>query len=177
MPFQNVVRAARLDASVYPELKNRPTAIAEAFGVVSLVGAVNIIGKVLGAEMGNLALFIIAGVVGGIGSLVAWAIGTIVIWWVGTTLLRGRATYGQLLRCTGFTYAPMALSLFFFIPAFGVLLFFAGSIWSFMALVLAIREVLGVTSGRAVVLALTAALVILVLQFVIGFGAGLTGAG
>ena len=77
-----------------------------------------------------------------IGSVLGWLL------WAGITLIVGRALggtadYGEMVRVLGFAHSPRALGI---VPGFGLF----GAIWSLVASVVAIREGLDFSTGKAV---------------------------
>ena len=87
--------------------------------------------------------------VGIIRGVASWAIWALVIWIVGTTILRTAETeadWGQLARGTGFAQTPGILNVLFFIPVVGGLISLVTFFWTFVAMVIAVRQSLDYTS-------------------------------
>jgi hypothetical protein len=146
-----MVRAAKLDASLYEEVEADESALAQAMGVVALHS--------IAAGIGSAKLGGFSGAIGGIlVAFVGWFLWSYITYLVGTKLLpesQTQASYGQLLRCLGFAAAPGLLLVLGFIPLLGwlvdVLVFF----WLLAAMVVAIRQALDYSgTGRAVAVAL-----------------------
>jgi hypothetical protein len=142
-----MVRAAKLDATLFAEVDRDESANGEAMGVV-------IISSVC-AGIGSTGLSGPFGLVGGaLAALVGWFIWAFLAHFVGTRLLpeaQTRADLAQVLRAVGFAAAPGVIRIFAFIPFLGTLINVAASLWMLAAFVVAVRQVLAYTStGRAV---------------------------
>jgi hypothetical protein len=141
-----MLRAARLDVHVYEEVEHDQGATGQALLIVLLAAVAGGIGGGLAEGLGGL----IAGV---IGSLLYWAVLSGAAYLVGSRLLAGKqtqATWGQVLRTVGFAYTPGLLSIFGFIPILGPILLLVISIWILVGAILAIRQALDFTTGRAI---------------------------
>ena len=71
-------------------------------------------------------------------------------WLIGATILKTEHTeadWGQLARCTGFAQTPRLLNVFFFVPNYiGFVIAIVAAIWSFAAMIIAVRQSLDYTS-------------------------------
>jgi len=139
--FQDrVVGAIRLQAATFEEVEHDTTAMSQA-GLVVLGAAVA--GAIGALQYG---FFGVGGLVLGIVfALIGWAIGAAVIWIVGTRLLPGKNTqadYQEVLRTVGFAQAPGLLAVLGIIPYLGSLIRVVVSIWTLVALVIAVRQAL-----------------------------------
>jgi hypothetical protein len=147
-----MIRAAKLEVDLYEEVEHDLGATGQALLVVVIVAVVSGIGAALagggaGGAMGGLIFGIIR-------ALVGWAVWSLLMYWIGTAFFRGKATYGELLRCVGFAYVPSSLSFFVFIPVLGGLLALAGAIWALIAMIIAVRQALDVSTGKAIITAI-----------------------
>lgn len=147
MLLERMIRAAKLDVSLYEEVEADPGLMKEAGLVVVLASLAAGIGTITQAGLTGL-LF------GTIAALVGWFIWAYLTLIIGTKLLPGPATeadYGQLLRAVGFSSAPGVVRVLGIIPAIGPAIQFIVSIWMLVAMVVAVRQALDYTStGRAV---------------------------
>jgi hypothetical protein len=97
---------------------------------------------------------------------------------VGTKIFKTRetsATWGELLRTIGFSNSPGVFRFFSFVPYIGGVIAFAASIWSLVAGVIAIRQALDFSTGRAIATAIVGWIIYMVIIFLITFlflGAG-----
>jgi hypothetical protein len=140
-----MVRASKLDVSLYEEVEADQTAMGQAMGVVVLSS----IAAGIGSEGG------LGGIVMGmIAALAGWFIWAYITYFVGTRLLpepETKADHTELLRTIGFSSAPGVIRVLGFIPFLGGLINLAASIWMLIAMVIAVRQALDYkTTGRAV---------------------------
>jgi hypothetical protein len=142
-----IIRAAKLDVSLYEEVEADKTAMGQAMGVVVLSSIAAGIGTI--AIRGPMAI-----VTGTIGALIGWYIWAFLTYWIGTKLLpepQTKADVGELLRTIGFSSSPGLIRVLGFIPVLGGIILFGASIWMLVAMVIAVRQALDYKStGRAV---------------------------
>jgi len=153
-----MIRAARLDANFYVQVMNDPAAIRQALIVVLIYSLFAGIGASLltlpDVDSGQFVLNLFVGL---FSALVLWFVWSFVCYFIGTTLFKGPqtpwrvvATYGELLRATGFASTPGILMIFILIPGIGVFLLLAAIVWMFIATVIAVREALDFSTWRAI---------------------------
>jgi hypothetical protein len=148
--LERVIGALRLDAATYEEVEHDETSLGQAAGVVVLAALAAAIGS---AGRGG------AGAVGAVfGSLVGWLVSTALIWVIGVYWMKHTSDYRELLRTLGFASAPNMLAVLAGIPLLGGLAALAGWLWSLAAFVVAVRQALDVTTGRALWVCLLAVL-------------------
>ena len=142
-----MIRAAKLDASLYEEVEADAGATSQAMTVVVISSLAAGVGA-FGAE-GIPMMF-----VGVLAALIGWFIWALLTWLIGTKLLatpQTQADLGQLLRVTGFSAAPGVLRVVGFIPLLGPAISFLAGVWMLVAMVIAVRQALDYDStGRAV---------------------------
>jgi hypothetical protein len=149
---ERLVGAMKLDAAVYDEIEHDPTSMGQAAGVVVLAALATAIGGAGGPGA--------PGLVGGvIGSLLGWLASTAVVWLIGVRFMQHTSDYAELLRTLGFASAPRLLAILGFIPIFGFLVFLLAGILGLVAYVIAVRQALDVTTGRAILVCVLAYLV------------------
>ena len=140
-----MIRASKLDVSLYEEVEADQTAMGQAMGVVVLSSIAAGIGS--GGGFGGI-------VVGMIAALIGWFIWAYITYFVGTRLLpetQTQADHTELLRTIGFSSAPGVIRVLGFIPFLGGLINLVASIWMLIAMVIAVRQALDyTTTGRAV---------------------------
>jgi hypothetical protein len=157
-----VIGAIRLDPATYEEVEHDTDATWQAAVVV----AVAAIFSGVGSSGGNTQ-----GLVGGVlAAVVFWAIFALFAYLVGAYLLKGpqtSATFGEVLRALGFSYAPSLIAILGLIPGIGFLFAFIAAIWSLIASVIALRQALEVSTGRAVAVVIVAFLAMFVVVAVI----------
>ena len=177
--WSRMIRAARLDIDLYEEVEADTSANLQAFAAVVLVGLATGIGTGIGGVIEHDAIWFLWGILVGLAaSIGGWLLWALFAYVLGTTVFRGpetEATYGQLLRTLGFAHSPGVLRILSFIPFLGGLLSFAASVWVLVAGVIAGRQALDFSTGRAIATCLVGWLVyMLILFLVVGFviGAG-----
>jgi hypothetical protein len=160
------VAAARLDVTVYEEVEADSTANGQA----ALVVAVTAVAQAIGSS-GNGVGDAIGSV---IGTLLGWLIWSGVTYLIGAGVFKGTATYGELLRTLGFAQAPGVFYVLGVIPGLGDLFELVVAVWILVAGIIAIRQALDITTGKAILVAVLGwlALLIPVLFFGAGFLAG-----
>lgn len=152
--------AALLDIATYEEVEADTTATAQAAGVVAIVAVCTAIGS-WGPAGGR-------GVIGGlISAFAAWLLWSAVTYVIGDKLLGGTATWGELLRTLGFAQAPGVFFILGIIPFLGWLVWVAVGVWLLVTGIIAIRQALDFTTGRAIGTALLGWLLIMVLRWLL----------
>jgi hypothetical protein len=149
--LERVIGALRLDAATYDEIEHDESSLGQAAGVVALAAVAAAIGT---AGRGG------GGAVGAVfGSLLGWLISTAFIWVVGVYWMKHTSGYKELLRTLGFASAPNVLAVIGGIPVLGGIATLVAGLWSLAAFVVAARQALDVTTGRAVLVCVLAVLV------------------
>ena len=78
------------------------------------------------------------------------------------------ADWGQLARCTGFAQTPWLLSVLSFLPFVGVLILLVAFIWSFVAMMVGVRQALDYTSTwRAFFVILISAIPVIIMRVIV----------
>jgi hypothetical protein len=137
--------AALLDVDTYEEVEVDHTATGQAAGVVALVAVAQAIG---GAGEGGFG--ILSGI---ISALLGWLLWAGITYLIGDKLLGGTATWGELLRTIGFAQTPGVLHVLGIIPVLGGIIRFGVVIWVLIAGIIAIRQALDVSTGKAILTA------------------------
>lgn len=155
---QRVIGAAKLDIDTYEEVEADEGATLQAAGVVvlaALAQAVGVSGS--GSAIGA-----------AIGGLVGWAIWAGVTYLIGAYVFKGTATWGELLRTLGFAQSPRFLLVLGFIPVIGWLIGIVVFIWVLIAGIIAIRQALDITTGKAIGVAIIGWLLMAVVSVFLG---------
>src|SRR5207237_3596936 len=98
---------------------------------------------------------VVIGLIGGVvAALVGWAIWTAIVYFIGTTLFGGTATWGEVLRTVGFANSPGVLRILAFIPVIGGLIGLLVGIWTIVTTVVAVRQALDITTGKAIIVSI-----------------------
>ena len=175
--IDRMIRAAKLDASLYEEVEADKTATRQALLVVLIYSICAGIGSglvnVWNESVGHFFLSLFVGL---ISALVFWLIWSLITYFIGTKLFRGpetSATYGELLRTIGFSAAPGVLTILVFIPFVGGFISFLVWVWMLVAMVIAVRQALDFTTGRAIGTVVVGGIIYLVVALIIGLIVGL----
>jgi hypothetical protein len=133
-----MLRAVKLDPSVYNEVEADKTAMSQAMGVVLLSSVAAGIGSL--SQVGGTGF-----VFGILAALVGWFIWAFLTYVIGTKILptpRTQASYGELLRTIGFSSSPGIIRILGIVPGLTRLVFLGAGIWMLVAMVIAFREAL-----------------------------------
>ena len=170
--INRMIRAAKLDASLYEEVEKDVTATNQAILVVVIASICSGIGAAIGGHtiggLGGLVFGLVGGV---ISALLSWFIWSFITYFIGTRVFKGpktEATYGELLRCIGFSNSPGTLRILSFIPILGFVITFIAGIWSLVAMVIAVRQALDFSTGRAIATCIVGFIIMLIITVVVG---------
>ena len=155
--------AAMLDVNTYEEVEADRSATSQAALVVALAAVAQAIGGAAGrgnAGRGFITIVIVA--------LISWALSAAVTYLVGTKLFGGTGDWGEVARALGFAQAPLVLAVLGFIPVLGKLLLVILGIWVLVARIIAIRQALDFSTGKAVATAVVGWLVMLLPPLLLG---------
>ncbi len=161
-------RVFALETSVFRVIAFDPDATRQAAIVVGVVAVASAIG---GASEGFGG--IIAGV---ISALLGWLIFAGLAWFFGTNIFGTPTTatnWESLLRTLGYAQAPNILGIAGFIPLVGWIAAFLGAVWTLVAAILAIRETLAFSTGRAIITAIVAAIAAALVAGILGVAFGI----
>lgn len=175
-----MMRAARLDNMLYEEVEADTTATPQAATVVAIVAVATALGSAVAAMFsGEVGLGTILGAfIGGIiRALLGWVVWSYITYFVGTALFGGTATPGEMLRTIGFAQSPGVLNILLFIPFLGGIIGLVVLIWQLVAGIVAVRQALDFTTGKAVLTAIIGWLGLLLVTFLVGFVLALLGVG
>jgi len=169
-----ILRAIRLDSTVYREIAEDPNAMSQAAIIVVIVAILSSLGSAIGS--GSFFLILIVTLLTAI--LVNWILWAVLTYFVGTTFFKGKTDIPEMLRVLGYANAPNLLGLFGFIPCVGWIIALIGAILSFIAGFLAVREAMEFDTANAIVTVLISWLISIVISFginlVIGGGVAAT---
>ena len=167
-----MVRAAKLDINLYEEVEADTTATGQAFLAVILVSLATGIGA--GISYGLITkegIWFLWGIlVGLVTSIIGWLAWSFLAYVIGTRVFKGphtSATWGELLRAIGFSNSPGALRIFSFIPFLGGLISFGASVWALIAGVIAVRQALDFSTGRAIVTCMVGWIIYMLILFLV----------
>jgi hypothetical protein len=158
-----MIAAARLDNSLYEEVEADSTATWPAAGVVAASAVAHAIGT---SDEGFAGVIVVLCL-----SLAGWAVWAAVTYFVGSKVFHGTANWGELARTLGFAQSPGVLYLLAFVPVLGRLIEGVVGIWILIAGVIAIRQALDITTGRAIIVAVMGWLLLVIPPLVLGAAA------
>jgi MFS family permease len=169
--FDRVMRAVRLDATLFREVADNEQYTNEAFIIVLIVSFFSASGAAVSAAMadGQPLLAFFSNLLSTI--LLGWLLWAVIAYYVGTAL-EGKSSIVEMARTLGYANAPGLLGLFAFIPCVGRLAALAGVLLSLAAGVIAIRESMEFDTTKAVVTAVLGFIVFIIVRVVIGFVMG-----
>ena len=133
-----VVRAAKLDVSLYEEVEADKSAMGQAMGVVVISSIAGGIGSAAKLGIGGILM-------GTIAALLAWYVWAFLTYLIGTRLLpepQTEADLGQLLRTIGFSSSPGLIRVVGIIPFLRGVVFLVAGVWMLVAMVIAVRQAL-----------------------------------
>jgi hypothetical protein len=166
---QRMLGAATLNVDTYEEVEADETATMQAAAVVAMVAVASAIGNI-GGPGGSL-------LGAPIGAILGWLAWAGVTYFIGTKLFQGTATWGELLRTIGFAQSPGLLYFLTIVPLVGLFVRPVVWVWMLVAGVIAIRQALDVSTGKAVLTALLGFVCMVILMSVLGGGAVALGFG
>ena len=161
-----MIGAATLDIATYEDVEHDTGATGQAaivVGIVAICAAIGAIGDGGGAAIGSL-----------IAAYLGWLVWAGVTYLIGDKILGGTATWGELLRTLGFAQAPGVLYVLGIIPLLGWLVGLVVWLWLLVAGIVAIRQALDFSTGKAIV---TALLGLVAYMIVAGVAAAIGGVG
>lgn len=176
--IDRIMRAIRLDWTVFREIAEDQNAMTEAAIIVAVVTFLSGIGTFIGALiadsgfgtafLGFLSTWLISGI------LLGWILWAVLTYFVGTMLFQGKTDIPEMMRVLGYANAPNLLGVFGFIPCVGWLIAFIGAILSLIAGVIAVREAMEFDTTKAIITVVVSWVIAFVISLIIGaiFGVG-----
>lgn len=164
--LERIIRAIRLDWTVFREIAKDQNAMKEAAIIVIAVNFLAALGAA--TQAGNF----IVGFFGTwiIGILAGWLLWSVITYFVGITLFKGETNIPEMLRVLGYASAPQLLGLFAFIPCgLGWLFPVVGWVLALVAGVIAVREAMDFDTPNAIITVLVSWLVSITIQAVFAF--------
>ena len=172
--ISRILRAIRLDWTVFREIAEDPAATMEAAIIVIVVNLLASLGGAFAVE-GNFALsFIVSWL---LSVLIGWLGWAVVTYLVGSLLFKGRSSIPEMMRVLGYANAPRLLGILGFIPCLGPVLALAGWILSLIAGILAVREAMEFETLHAIVTVAVSWVAVFVINLIIPASLGILGIG
>ena len=136
--MERMVRASRLDPTLYEEVERDRSLMGQAVVVVVLVS--------IASSIDALGETSVGGFIGGLfWYLIGWALLAWLTYFIGTRLFpepQTHADWGQLARVIAYAQSPGMLSVVGFIPVIGPFILFVTFIWVLAATIVAVRHAL-----------------------------------
>jgi hypothetical protein len=168
-----------LESATFSEVEHDTGATGQAALIVIVSSILAAIGAASGPFLGMLALgqspwslgegsplLILLGIT--FWSIIAWLVWAAATYIVGAKIFPGDATYGEMLRVTGFAYAPLAFMVLGAIPCIGFAISLIVTVWALAAVFVGVREGLDLGFGRTLV-------TVIVGWLIYGIGLGILG--
>jgi hypothetical protein len=156
------IGVVKLDVPTYEAIEHDPSATRQAaivVGVVALAGAIGGLGDGFGGF-----------IVGLLAAFVGWLVFSGLAYFFGTNLFgtpTTNTTFEAVLRTIGYAQVPGVVAVIGFIPFLGPLAAFVGGIWAIVTAIIAIRQSLNITTGRAIITGIIAAIASGIIMFII----------
>jgi hypothetical protein len=166
---ERMVGAATLDTNIYEEVEHDQNATGQAAAVVALVAVASAIGSYgMGGITGAITSII--------GAFVGWVVWSAVTLVIGTKIFDGTADMGEMLRTLGFAQSIGVVKVLGIIPLLGWVASIAAGLWMLVCGVVAVRQALDFTTGKAIGTVLLGWLAMVILTvflggLIAGFGA------
>lgn len=133
-----LIRAAKLDSSLYAEVEADKKTMGQAMTVVVLAS--------LAAGIGTMGSIGIGGILWGTAlALVGWYVWAYLTYLIGTRLLpepQTKADPGELLRTIGFSSSPGLIRILAVIPGLEGIVFALAGVWMLVAMLVAVKQAL-----------------------------------
>lgn len=157
---ERMIGAAMLSVATYEEVEADQTATSQAAIVVAIVAVAGAIGNYF--RHGG------RGIIGAVvAAFIGWLLWAGITYFIGTRLFGGTATMGEMLRTLGFAQSPGVIMVLAIVPILGWLVIIAVAVWQLVAGIIAIRQALDFTTGKAVLTALIGWVVVWIINAVL----------
>ncbi|MBD3271501.1 MAG: hypothetical protein GF384_03045 [Elusimicrobia bacterium] len=136
--WDRIIRASKLDVSLYEEVEADPKTLGQAVWVVILSSVAAGIGGITTAGVNGI-------IFGTIGALIGWYVWATLTYFIGARLMpepQTSSTIGELLRTIGFSSAPGLIRILAIIPGIANVVLAIAGIWMLIAMIIAVRQAL-----------------------------------
>jgi len=180
--IDRIMRAIRLDWTVFREIAEDHSAMTQAAIIVVIVTLLSGIGTFISSLIADatfgraLMSFLYAWLISGI--LLGWILWAVLTYFVGTMLFQGKTDIPEMMRVLGYANAPNLLGFFGFIPCVGWLIALIGWILAVIAGVIAVREAMEFDTTKAIITVVVSWVIqfilVLIIGAILGMGAAIT---
>ncbi len=148
--------ALALNADLYEDAHDTPKTLRLALTVVLLAAVSHAIGSavILLINRASFPILLLALLIDAIAVVAGYYFWAFTIWKIGQWLKPIDPTYGDLLSPIGFAYAPQVLNFLTLIPLLGRPIELILAVWSLLAVIVAVRQGLDITTRRAALICL-----------------------
>jgi len=170
---KRLIRAARLDVSLYEEVEADTTLTQEALIAVALIAIINgVVGFIANLLVGTgIGLAFLSLVWGVVWAVIGYFLYAFLAYIIGTNLFQATTDFGEMRRVLGYAYGPMIFSL---VPCVGWIVAF---VWTLITGVVAIRQAMDTDTTKAAITAGIAIVIVVIIGAVVGALLGIGGAG
>ena len=159
-----IIRAIRLDWTVFREIAQDRGSMTEAAIIVAIVTFLSALGSGFAARsIGTFFMTWLAGI------LVGWIGWSAITYLVGSLIFKGETDIPEMMRVLGYATAPSLLGVLRIVPCVGWLFPFIGWVLTLIAGVLAVREAMDFETGNAIITVVISWLVSIAIQAVFWF--------
>lgn len=182
MLLDRMFRAAMLDPLVFDEIKEDRDAMLQAVQVIMIVIAIGVVSTIVQSvnapeELGvqtdlstNIATSAATSVLG-------WLLWAFLAYLIGTGVFSGSGSYVEMLRALAFAQSPSVITILavplVFVPfagaVLGGLLTFAAALWVLVVNVIATRQTLGISTGKATITTIVIAIAVIAITIAVTF--------
>lgn len=170
--LNRIIRALKLDSSLYNEVEADPSYDQEAYIIVAIAAVLSGVGggfMVKSGGLGGLHYSLGTAIISIILAFIGYLVTAYIVYWVGTNMFDGTADYGEMRRTLGYAYAANFIAI---IPCIGIL----AIPWLIATYFIATREGLDIDNTKAaltVIISWVIWLIISVILGVLGLGTGM----
>jgi hypothetical protein len=163
--IERMIRAVRLDRTLYREVADHPEYMSEAVLIAVLVSALSAVGALFTMQQQGFLLFLLQ-LANSL--LFGWVLWAVIAYYVGSRFFGGRSSITEMMRTLAYAGLPRLLGLFSFIFCLGWILALIGWLMTVAAGVLAIRESMEFDSSSALITAIIGFILYIAASVVIG---------
>jgi len=188
--MNRIMGVLTLKAPVYREIADDPSATNQALIIVIIVALIAGVSGFVAASVANSALAQLGAQAGGVtvptisppgqglsgilSALVGWVVGAFALDFTARQFFKGRSTFQQMLRVTGYTSVfGIVGSVLALIPCVGALAALIAVVLQVIGNIIGIREAAGLDNTKAILTAIIAGVLVFIVAAVIGVVLGL----
>ncbi|ARV59095.1 hypothetical protein BZZ01_11005 [Nostocales cyanobacterium HT-58-2] len=154
--WKTLIYALVLNANFYENARNTPKTHQLALTIVIMAALSHALGSgvILLINRATLPVLFLGLLIDAFSIVIGYYFWTFTIWKIGQWLKPIDPTYGDLLSPIGFAYAPQVLNFLTVIPVLGRPIELILAVWSLLAVIVAVREGLDISTNRAAIICL-----------------------